>query len=78
MEGRLDVVDPIGEAAEMAARRVGTGKSPEALGLPFSTVREWRQQLRRRAPVLLRELTRVLRSGRTDHAHGGLIEVTQA
>jgi hypothetical protein len=67
MERRLDVVDPIGEAAEMTARRVGTGKSSEALELRFSTVRDWRQQLRQRAPDLLRELTRVPRSGRTDH-----------
>lgn len=41
-ERRLDTVEVIGQALEMAAQGVGTWRSSERLELPFSTVRDWR------------------------------------
>lgn len=58
-ERRLDAVEVIGRALEMAAQRVGAWRSSELLGLPFSTVRDWRSRCRRRAPELLAKLARV-------------------
>ncbi|HUZ36903.1 MAG TPA: hypothetical protein VMV17_11295 [Streptosporangiaceae bacterium] len=58
VERRLDEVDTIGAAAELAAAGRSAWKSSEELGRPFSTVRDWRHRLRERAPDLLAALAR--------------------
>lgn len=53
---RLYAVDVIGVAIELAAVRVGAWKSSLELGIPFSTLRDWRGRCRQRAPLLLARL----------------------
>lgn len=57
VERRLDEVETIGAAAEMAVSRTGHWRSSVELGRPFSTVRDWQKRLRERAPQLLGMLT---------------------
>jgi len=52
-QGRLDVVDDIGTVVEAVVGGVSlTGGAATALGVPYTTARDWLRRLRARAPTL--------------------------
>jgi transposase-like protein len=58
-ERLLDAVEVIGTALELGVGGLGMRKVAARVGVPESTVRDWRRRYRERSPVLLQHLSEV-------------------